>query len=148
MHPQSIELEKFRQKIEKIEYEIGSLSDYLDLGKPNEKQKQTTQAAIAKLGTQSQELSAQFHDLIVSIRASEPKAIEQWVQWHQGVCERIIAEPVHNRKSSTRQFVARGTLNQWFQVLRGEKEIVLINWSFLPDYIKHAKEFFQNRILT
>ena len=142
MLPKSIELEKFRQKIDKLEEEIGSLSDYLDLGKPSEQRKKQAEADIAKLRIENEKLRAEFHDMLVAVRESELQAIEQWVQWHLNVCERIIAEPVHDAHTRTRQYVARETLNQWNKVKRGEQDVVLINWSFLKDYLKTARESF------
>ena len=145
MLPKSIELENLRQEIEEVDNESGSLSDYLDRGRPNEQQKEEAQANSAKHQSQSEQLRAQFHALITSVRASEPQAIEEWVQWHQNVCQRIIAEPVHDRRKVTRQFVAKDTLNQWDKVRRGEQEIVAINRVFLSDYFREAQKTFGER---
>ena len=129
-----IVLEQLRQKVEQVEYQIGSLSDYLDRGKPNESQQQQAIMQIAAYQEQSAALRAQLHERFVVARAEQPHAIEQWVQWHRDICQRILAETGSQAQRGVRQWVARETLRAWDNVARGEQEVVLINPSFLEDY--------------
>jgi len=133
-----IDLEKLRQQVERVENQIGSLSDYLDRGKPSEQQQQQTAKQIAAQTNHSAALQAQLHDRLAALRASQPHVIEQWVQWHREICQRIMAETDGHRQQKVRQMLAGQTLEAWKKVLRGNQDTVLINWYFLDDYGKEV----------
>jgi hypothetical protein len=84
----------------------------------------------------------QFTESLARLRATAPDAVEEWVRWHIGFCERVIAEtadagPQPNGYVSNAQvanYVARETLAQWQEVLAGTKDYVRINGYFLREY--------------
>ena len=124
-------LEELRQKIEKAENESGSTSDYLDRGKPNPAEQKAALERMKKLDEEAKQLKAQLRKLIAN---SPREAIEEWVNYHVAILNRIIAEPVKDANSRTRVFVAKETLEKWEQVRKGELDYVGINWYFLKDY--------------
>lgn len=134
MLPETIQLEKLRQKIEDAEYESGSQSDYLDYGKPNKQQAQAAQENIAHLKVQSKEARAELHDLIGTVRKSNPEAFTAWIAMHTEILQRIMAETGGDRNAPVRKNVARETLQLWEKVAGGEQEYININWHFLKDY--------------
>ena len=81
MLAETIQLEKLRQKIEDVEYEAGSQSDYLDRGKPNSKQAKQAQESIDKLNEQTKALQAELKDLISGLQARQPHAVS-WRKTH------------------------------------------------------------------
>ena len=138
MLQETIELEKLRQELEKVEQENGNLSDYLDRGRPNAEQEQQTLKQMAQNEQRSVELRAQLRDQLVTLRAHKPKVIEEWVQWHNEICQRILAESEGTKARSARDLVARETLANWDKVLKGEEDFVSINGYYLADY--YSKE--------
>ena len=134
MLEQTIQLERLRQQIEDAEFTVGDQSDYLDLGKPNAAQAKSAKETIARMQAKSGELKAELHELIATVRRENPQAFEEWVNFHKGIMERIIAEPTSNTHTKVRQNVARETLQAWDKVLAGEQEYVNINWHYLKDY--------------
>lgn len=131
MFEETKRLEELRQKIETIENESGSLSDYLDRGKPNPGEQKAAMERMKSLDEEAKQLKNQLHDLI----ASGPReAVEEWVNFHAAILNRIIAEPVKDANSRTRVFVAKQTLENWEKVRSGELDYVGINWYFLKDY--------------
>ncbi|MFT3893282.1 MAG: hypothetical protein QM730_16760 [Anaerolineales bacterium] len=140
MLQQTIQLEQLRRKIEDAEFAIGDQSDYLDLGKPNAQQAKSAQETISRMKGKSQELQAALHETIATVRRENPEALQEWVNYHKNILERIIAEPTSNTHTKVRQNVARETLQQWEKVLSGEQEYVNINWHYLKDYKAEAKK--------
>ena len=140
MLEETARLEQLRQKIEEAEFTIGDQSDYLDLGKPNASQAKAAKENIARAQVKSAELQAQLHEMILTLRREKPQALEEWVQYHRSILERIIAEPTSNTHTRVRQNVARETLQAWDKVLAGEQEYVNINWHYLKDYKAEVKK--------
>ena len=134
MLEETIQLESLRQQIEDAEFTVGDQSDYLDLGKPNAAQAKSAKETIARMQAKSGELKTELHELIATVRREKPQALEEWVKFHKGILERIIAEPTGNTKTKVRQNVARETSQAWDKVLAGEQEYVNINWYYLKDY--------------
>jgi hypothetical protein len=134
MLTETIQLEKLRQKIEDVEYEAGSQSDYLDRGKPSAKEARQAQESINTLNEQTKALQAELKDLIASLRSRQPQAIDEWINYHTGILQRIVEEQATDRNATTRRFVAKNTLAEWEKVRAGEQDFVRINWHFLKDY--------------
>jgi hypothetical protein len=71
--------------------------------------------------------------------------VEEWVNWHKEVLQKILLEPQTNTQSKTRAFTARNTLAEWDKVLQKEQEFVHINWYYLKDYKAKAIKEFKNK---
>jgi hypothetical protein len=140
MHPETIQLETLRQKIEDVEYEAGNQSDYLDRGRPNPSQAKKAQETINQLNEQTRTLQAELKDLIARVRSQQPQAIEDWVNYHTGILHNIINENASGANAATRRSVARSTLQEWEKVRLGEQDFVRINWYFLKDYREGVRQ--------
>ena len=133
MLPETIQLETLRQKIEDSEYEAGDRSDYLSYGKPNPAQAKQAQELIEKLKEDSKAAKAELNQLLGSLRAQQPQAVEEWVNYHTGLLQKIIDEKTE-AVITPRKNVAKETLQNWDKVRAGELDYVNINWHFLKDY--------------
>ena len=134
MFKETIQLEILRQKIEDIEYESGSQSDYLDLGKPNKEQARAAKELIGQLNSQSNALKAELQQLISTVRLQNMQAIREWINYHVEILEKIPTENTADVNIAVRKNLARNTIKEWGRVRAGEQEYVGINWHFLKDY--------------
>lgn len=134
MLEEATQLEILRQKIEDAEYEAGDQSDYLGYGKPNEAQAKRAKALIAERTAESKALKVELKNLLATLRTQKPQAIDEWVNFHTGILQKIIAEKVTDANTKARQHVAKETLQVWEKVRASEQENVNINWHFLKDY--------------
>jgi len=133
MLPETIQLETLRQRIEDSEYEAGDKTDYLSYGKPNAAQAKQTKELIEKLNLESKAARAELKQLLTTLRAQQPQAIEQWVEYHLGILQAIVNEKTE-AVITPRKNVAKETIQNWEKVRAGEIEYVTINWHFLKDY--------------
>jgi hypothetical protein len=133
MLSETIQLETLRQKVEDAEYEAGDRTDYLSYGKPNPAQAKQAQELIEKLNEQSKSARAELQQLLGALRAQQPQAIEEWVNYHAGILQKIIDEKTE-AVITPRKNVAKTTLQNWEKVRAGELDYVTINWHFLEDY--------------
>jgi hypothetical protein len=140
MLAETIQLETLRQKIEDVEYEAGSQSDYLDRGGPNPAQVRQAQTRIDKMNSQSQLLKAELKELIARVRVQQPQAIEEWVNYHVGILQKIADEKTTGTMEAVRRSVAKTTIQEWEKVRAGEQEYVTINWYYLKDYKSHVRK--------
>ncbi|HNN13975.1 MAG TPA: hypothetical protein PKL78_10470 [Anaerolineales bacterium] len=131
MLTEAIDLESLRQRIEDAEYESGSMSDFIDLGRPDAPARRNAQETILKRDKEAKDLKEQLKKLI---QVSPPTAVEEWVNFHTAILLRIIQEPVTDANIRTRQTVAKTTLKHWEEVSAGTRDYVGINWHFLKDY--------------
>jgi|GEM_PF-1174214 len=133
MLKETTELESLRQKIEDAEYEAGDRSNYLDYGKPNPAQAKQARELIEKLKEESKAARAELKQLLGTLRAQQPQAIDEWVNYHAGILQKIIDEKTE-AVITPRKNVAKETLQNWEKVRAGELDYVNINWHFLKDY--------------
>jgi hypothetical protein len=134
MLTQAIELETLRQKIEDSEFEAGNQSDFLDRGNPNAAQAKRAQELIDKLNSQTEALKAELRRSIAAVRLQQPQALDEWVNFHVGLLQKIVDEQAKGANAVTRRNVAKSTLQEWEKVRAGEQDYVRINWYFLKDY--------------
>lgn len=134
MHPEAVQLEALRQKIEDVLYESGNQSDYLDRGKPNASQAKKAQELMTDLNNQGKTLQAELKQLIVTTRSTNPQAVEEWVNYHIDLLQKIVDEKSNEKNAAVRKNVAKGTIQEWEKVQAGEQDYVNINWYFLKDY--------------
>jgi hypothetical protein len=78
--------------------------------------------------------------MIASVRMHQPQAIDEWVALHTSILQKIVAEQGTGTMASTRQFVAKNTLQEWEKVRAGEQEYVNINWHYLKDYRANVRK--------
>ena len=139
MLKETLALETLRQKIERAENDAGSSSDYIDYGRPNEKDAKAAKENIAKKMKEAETLKVELHALIES---SSQGALEEWVKWHTNILQGILLEQATNTRDKTRLFTARNTVAEWEKVLTRDQDYVGINWYYLKDYkAKAEKEF-------
>jgi hypothetical protein len=140
MLEETIKLEALRQKIEKIEESMGSQSDYIDYGRPDKKQIEKIQKEIASDKIKADAMKAELGELISK---TSSQALDEWVNWHKSILQKIVSEQGTDTKSKTRIFTARQTLEAWEKVLRKEQDYILINRYYLKDYKEIAKKEFR-----
>ena len=140
MLAEAIQLETLRQKIEDSEFEAGNQSDYLDRGQPNAAQAKRAKELIAQLNSQTETSKTELKQLIASVRAQQPQAVEEWVNFHIGILQKIIDEKTTGTNAVTRRNVAKTTLQEWEKVRAGEQDYVRINWYFLKDYKESVRK--------
>ncbi|HEY9525516.1 MAG TPA: hypothetical protein VIR02_00460 [Anaerolineales bacterium] len=140
MLAEAIQLETLRQKIEDSEFEAGNQSDYLDRGQPSAAQAKRAKELIAQLNNQAETSKTELRQLMASVRAQQPQAVEEWVNFHIGILQKIIDEKTTGTNAVTRRNVAKTTLQEWEKVRAGEQEYVRINWYFLKDYKENVRK--------
>lgn len=140
MLEEAIKLEILRQKIEKIEESMGSQSDYIDYGRPDKKQIEKIQKEIANDKIKVDALKAELGELIAK---TPPQALDEWVNWHKNILQKIVLEQGVDTKSKTRIFTAYQTLEAWEKVIRREQDYILINGYYLKDYKEKARKEFR-----
>ena len=133
MLKEAIALETLRQTIEDMEYESGDRANYLDYGKPNPAQAKQANELIEKLKEQSKAARAELKQLIATVRSQQPQALEEWVNYHIGMLQKIVDEKTE-AVITPRKNLAKETIQNWEKVRAGEMEFVNINWHFLKDY--------------
>lgn len=134
MLQETIQLETLRQKIEDSDYEAGSQSDYLDRGRPTPAQAKKANELISELKRQGQASRAELRQLISTVRSQRPEALEEWVNFHIGILQKIGDEKAMGAEAVARRNLAKSTLQDWEKIRAGEIEYVGINWHFLKDY--------------
>ena len=139
MFKETIQLETLRQKIEDAEIESGSQSDYLDRGQPNAGQVKQAQDTINKLRNQINVSRMELSKLIAIVRLQSPQAINEWVNFHADILQKIVNEAPTGKNAKVRENLAKGALQEWEKVRNGEQDYVRINWYFLNDYRESAK---------
>ena len=140
MLSETIQLETLRQRIEDSEFEAGNQSDYLDRGKPNAAQAKRAQEMIEDLNRQTEASKAELRQFIANVRAQQPQALEEWINFHVSILQEITNEKATGVQAVTRRNVAKGTLQEWENVRAGEQDFVRINWHFLKDYKERVRK--------
>lgn len=134
MHPEAVQLEGLRQRIEDVLYESGNQSDYLDRGKPNSSQAKKAQELVTELNNQGKALQAELKQMIATTRSNNSQAVEEWVNYHIDLLKKIADEKTASASDVARRNVAKSTMQEWEKVRAGEQDYVNINWHFLKDY--------------
>ena len=141
MLAEAIQLERLRQTIEDSEFEAGNQSDFMDRGKPNAAQAKRARELIAQLNHQSETAKAELRQLIDAVRGQQPQALEEWVDFHVAILQKIVDEKATGTNAVARRNVAKTTLQEWEKVRAGQQEYVGINWYFLKDYKESVRKF-------
>ena len=133
MRKEVVELERLRQEIEQAEFEAGDKSDYIDYGKPNEKQLEQAKKFIAKKNEETKLLMSQLKDLLLN---TSQDIVDEWVNWHKSFLQPIMDET----NDKVRVHVAKQTWADWENVALRKQEFVRINWYYLKDYKAMVKK--------
>jgi len=134
MYPETIQLEKLRQRIEDVSYESAMQSEMRDRSKLSPAEAKKANETISKLDAQEKALQAEFKQLIANVRSQNPQAFEEWINYHTGILQKILAENSTDKMAAPRRLVATQTLEGWEKVRAGGLEHISINWYFLKDY--------------
>jgi ribosomal protein L16 Arg81 hydroxylase len=134
MHPEAIQLETLRQKIEDALTEGANQSEMRDHNQLSPAEAKKAQDTINQLDSQAKALQAELKQLIASVRSQHPQALEEWINYHTGILQKILDEKATGTQAAPRRLVAKQTVEQWEKVRLGEQEYVNINWYFLKDY--------------
>jgi hypothetical protein len=130
-----LDFEAARRRVEAEECAAGSLSDYLDRGRPNPEQARRARADIWGHEAWTEAERRALCDLVSDTRCRTPQAMAAWVEAHIVLCDAIAAEPADaDWSSGVRPHVARQTRAAWEKVISGAECHVRINWYFLFDY--------------
>ena len=131
-------LETARLEIEALQTRIGSIGDYLDLGRPSPEDKAKAEAFILKNRLKVQAMEAEFKITLQTCRATQPALLERWVQTHLDTLAEIITKIENaealDRNAKTRIYVAKTSLAEWQEVLADKRDYVSINTHFLKNY--------------
>ena len=137
MRYQVIHLERFRQQIEQEMFDSGSASHFINKGNFTPQQLSRAMDFIASQNQRIARLKGEFHILL---QKSERDVIQEWVNLHKVILQRILSENVTDAHSRTRQFVAKKILEDWEKVQAGKAEFVFIDWYFLKDYTREVRK--------
>lgn len=134
MHPETIQLETLRQKIEDALYESAMKSEMLDRGKPGAAETKKTREYVNQLDSQAKALTEELQQTIAATRLQNLPAVEEWIDYHIGMLQKIVDEKSTEKNAAVRRNVAKGTIQEWEKVRASEQQYVNINWYFLKDY--------------
>ena len=125
-------LETLRRRLETVRYQIGSMSDYLDRGRPTPDETRKTQAAMAEQEAVAADLEAQLVAMVAAYRQNKPHLIRQWVSIHQAIFRELNAyfeahqaEDVYTYRLE--RYVTAQAIGEWGKVLSGELDFVINN---------------------
>jgi hypothetical protein len=128
-------LEDLRRRAEAEERAAGSLSDYLDHGRPNGREAQHALAEMEEHNRRAEIERRRLDELVADVRQGAPEAIAAWADAHRAVCTAIVAETAgRETEAEVRRYVAGEALAAWDRVSRGEQSYVRINVYYLSDY--------------
>lgn len=130
MHPEVIQLETLRQKIEDALYDSAMQSEMRDRSKLSSAEAKKTQESIEQLDSQAKAMQEELRQSI----SQYPQAVEEWVNYHINMLQKIVNEQSTEKNAAVRRNVAKGTIQEWEKVRAGGQEYVNINWHFLKDY--------------
>ncbi len=126
-------LETLRRRLEAVRYQIGSMSDYLDRGRPTPDEARKTRAAMADQEAAAADLETQLVAMIAAYRQNEPHLIRQWVSIHQAILRELNAYfAAHQAENAyayrLERYVTAQAVEEWEKVQSGELDFVINNW--------------------
>jgi len=134
MLTETIRLETLRQKTEDALYEGAMQSEMRDRSKLSPAEAKKVQESINQLDSQAKAFKEELKQMIAATRLQNPRAFEEWIDYHIGMLQKILDEKSTEKNAAVRRNVAKGTIQEWEKVRAGEQEYVNINWYFLKDY--------------
>jgi sugar phosphate isomerase/epimerase len=142
-------LETLRRRLETVRHQIGSMSDYLDRGRPSPDEARKTRATMAEQEAVAAELEAQLVAMVQAHRQNKPHLIEQWVSIHQAIFQELNAYfEAHQAEDAyayrLERYVTAQAIEEWDKVLSGELDFVINNgyvMSKQQDVVRNHFEF-------
>ena len=125
-------LETTRRHLDAIRHQIGSMSDYLDRGRPTAEEMQKTQVAMARQEEEAAELEAQLVVMVQATRLSQPPVIDQWVNTYQAIFQELNAYFESHQAEDAygyrlERYVTAQAITEWEKVRSGELDFVINN---------------------
>lgn len=140
MHPETIQLETLRQRIEDT-YEASVMqSEMLDRGMVASAKEKETREFVNQHNNQAKALREELRQLIAATRSQNPQAFEEWIDYHIAMLQEIADENTAGDKARIRRSVAKTTIAEWEKVRAGEQEYVNINGYYLEDYRANVRK--------
>jgi len=133
MQSEAIQLETLRQKIEDALYESAMNTEMLERGAAGS-DREKKRESVTRLDSQAKALKEELKGLLSRLRSQNPQAVQEWVNYHIAMLQKIVDEKSTEKNAAVRRGVAKGTIQEWEKVRAGEQEYVNINWYFLKDY--------------
>ncbi len=134
MHPETIQLETARQKIEDTYAASVAQSEMLDRGMMTGAKEKEAREFVDRHNNQAKALKEELRQLIAATRAQNPQAFEEWIEYHIAMLRKIADENTAGDKARIRRSVAKTTIAEWEKVRAGEQEYININGYYLEDY--------------
>ncbi|MCP5094230.1 MAG: hypothetical protein GY943_01625 [Chloroflexi bacterium] len=129
-------LETLRRQLEAIRHEIGSMSDYLDRGRPSPEEAQKTHASMAQQEKVAADLERQLTVMVKAHRRNQPRLIDQWATIYQAIFQELNAcfethqeEDVYAYRLE--RHVTAQAIEKWGKVRSGELDFVINNGSVM-----------------
>ncbi len=125
-------LETLRRRLETIRHQTGSMSDYLDRGRPSPDEAQKTHAAMAEQEAAAAELEAQLAEMVQAYRQNKPHLIRQWVNIYQTIFQELNAYFAAHQAENVyayrlERYVTAQAIEEWAKVQSGELDFVINN---------------------
>lgn len=134
MHPETIQLETVRQKIEDTYEASAADSEMLDRSMVASARQKETREFVDQHNNQAKVLKEELKQLIAATRSQNPQAFEEWIEYHIAMLQKIAGENTAGDKARIRRSVAKTTIAEWEKVRAGEQEYININGYYLEDY--------------
>ena len=134
MHPETIQLETVRQKIEDTYAASVDQSEMLDRGMLKGAKEKEAREFVNQHNNQAKALKEELKQLSAATRSQNPQAFAEWIQYHIAMLKKIADENTAGDKARLRRSVAKTTIAEWEKVRAGEQEYININGYYLEDY--------------
>jgi hypothetical protein len=137
MNTELLDLETLRQGLDHLRSALGSMSDYLDRGRPDAEQRAATAQQIARGEAEAEALEARLAAEVYRLRTEASAVIDAWIELHLAVLDEILTETAgadYLSHDDVRHFVAQETVAAWRAVADGSRAYVHINAAYLEDY--------------
>ena len=140
MHPETIQLETLRQKIEDTYAASVMQSEMLDRGAVARAKEKETREFVDRHNNQAKALKEELKQMIAATRSQNPQAFEAWINYHIAMLQKIAEENTGGDKAKLRRSVAKQTIAEWEKVRAGEQEYININGYYLKDYRANVRK--------
>ncbi|MCP3924467.1 MAG: hypothetical protein GY714_17990 [Desulfobacterales bacterium] len=128
-------LEKLRNEIEDIAYEIGRIGDMVDRFQPSDAESPNLGKKVQNFHTEKKLKNKELKGLVELYTKENPKIIEVWLSWHEEVCTKLLKETEKDHERFTiRHNLAEDILGFIDEVKKGDRYKFSINNFFLDDY--------------
>ncbi len=134
LHP----LETLRRRLETVRHDIGSMSDYLDRGRPNSDEAQKTHTSIAHQEKLVTDLEKQLVAMVKAHRKKQPYLIDQWAAIYQAIFQELNAYFESHQAEDAYAYrlerhVTAQAIEEWAKVRSGELDFVINNGYVMRD---------------